>query len=245
MFEPGTKNPIESGTETPNNVTNIEDDCFDHKCCRSIIDDVTDEEIVKLILKGNKDKYADIIERYEAKLFGYIKHLINQSNDEVEDMLQEVFISAYVNLQGFDTKKNFSSWIFRIAHNKAVDYFKKKRPLVVINKPEKEEDDWIENMPSRDKLYEEIEIEKEQNREIRKAVEKLELKYRETIILYFYENKSYEEISDILHIPTSNVGVILHRAKKELKKILSQNTKPLSPAAAGQLPLKKGSRYNN
>jgi RNA polymerase sigma-70 factor (ECF subfamily) len=92
---------------------------------------------------------------------------------------------------GFDTKQKFNSWILRIAHNKTVDYIKKKKPKILGE----ELDDFKEDK----KLIEELAIEKENNKELHNAIEKLELKYKEIIVLYFFEEKNYEEISDILH----------------------------------------------
>ena len=177
---------------------------------------VSDENIVKLIQGGKIEKFGKIIERYQGKLFGYIKNLINQNNMEVEDVVEDTLISAYQNLNGFDTSKKFSSWIYRIAHNKAVDYFKKKR----IKKESLEDKDEI--IESNKKLIEELEIEKENKIRVNRAVDSLELKYKEVVVLYFFEDKSYEEISDILHISTSSVGVLLYRAKIILKKIIKR-----------------------
>lgn len=90
---------------------------------------------------------------------------------------------------------------------------KEKKPKLI--------NDEIDNFKDDNKLSEEIEIEKERNKELRNAINKLELKYKEVIVLYFFEDKSYEEISDILHITTSNVGVMLKRAKEKLKIIIN------------------------
>ncbi|MCL4384651.1 RNA polymerase sigma factor [Patescibacteria group bacterium] len=177
---------------------------------------MTDEELAHLVQNGDKEQYAEIVERYEGKLFGYIRKLINQPNEEVEDLLQEVFISAYVNINGFDAKKQFSSWIYRIAHNKAVDFFKRRR-LKKITALDEDNEEWL---IKKEKLQEELEIETEEKKRIRKAIRELDWNYKEVVMLYFFEEKSYEEISDILHIPTTNVGVLLYRAKSKLKKSL-------------------------
>ncbi len=124
--------------------------------------------------------------------------------------MEESLIAAYQNLQGFDDNQKFSSWILRIAHNKTVDYIKKKKPKLA--------GDELEDVKDDKKLFEELEIERENKKELYKAIGKLELKYREVIVLYFFEEKSYEEISDILRITTNNVGVILNRAKEKLKR---------------------------
>jgi RNA polymerase sigma-70 factor (ECF subfamily) len=178
---------------------------------------MSDEEIVKLIQDREREKFGEIIERYQGKLYGYLKNLTNQKQEEVEDLVEEVLVGAYINLQDFDTKRKFSSWIFRIAHNRAVDYFKKKKIKII------EIEDNEEIFGDKQKLLEDVEIEKENSKNINRAVESLELKYREVILLYYFEDKNYEEISDILHIPTNNVGVILYRGKEKLKKILNKN----------------------
>jgi RNA polymerase sigma-70 factor (ECF subfamily) len=174
---------------------------------------MTDEKIVELVRNGDKEKYSKIVERYEAKMFYYIKRMINQADEEMEDLVQEVLVAAYENLAGFDTKKKFSSWIYRIAHNKAIDYFKKKKMKINVDLGEKEEY-WERG----GKLPEDIEIDKQDGEELRKAVNSLEIKYREVIWLYYFEDKNYDEISDILRIPISNVGVLLFRAKEKLKR---------------------------
>ena len=177
---------------------------------------MTDEEVAQQVQNGQKEQYAEIVERYEGKLFGYIRKLINQPAEEVEDLLQEVFISAYVNIKGFDTHKQFSSWIYRIAHNKAIDYFKKRR-FKKVTALDEDNEEWI---VTKEKLQEELEIETEERKRIKQAIRALDWHYKEVITLYFFEEKSYEEISDILHVPTTNVGVLLHRAKSKLKKNL-------------------------
>lgn len=177
---------------------------------------VSDEKIVKLIQEGDREKFGKIIERYQGKLFGYIKNLINQNNMEVEDVVEDTLVSAYQNLNGFDTSKKFSSWIYRIAHNKAIDFFKKKRLKTTALNDELE-------IGLKDGLFEELEIKKHDKKMVSKAVNSLEIKYKEVVVLYFFEDKSYEEISDILHIPVSNVGVLLYRAKDKLKILLKND----------------------
>lgn len=199
---------------------------------------VSDEKIVELIQRGDRERYGEIIERYQGRLFGYTKNLINQNNMEVEDVVEETLISAYQNLNGFDVSKKFSSWIYRIAHNKAIDYFKKKKVKTTVLDDELEVglnlsgpvdtgSSPLDKGDSKTRLYEELEIEKENKVIVNKAVNGLELKYKEVVLLYFFEDKSYEEISDILHIPSSNVGVLLYRAKSILRKILENRNKKI------------------
>ena len=175
---------------------------------------MTDEEVVVLVCSGDKNKFTLIIERYQDKLFRYIKRLANQSNEDIEDILSDVFLSAYTNLQGFDTHKIFSSWIYRIAHNKVIDYFKSKKHTYSLSE-DSEELIW-----NKDKLLEDLEIEKENQKIIKNAVSELELKYKEVILLFYFEDNSYQEISDILHLNVNQVGVLIYRAKQKLKQKL-------------------------
>lgn len=90
---------------------------------------VTDEEIIQLVINGDVEKYGEIIARYEKRLRGFVKRLIG-NNLEVDDIVEDSLILAYQNLNGFDQKQKFSSWILRIVHNKTVDYIKRKKTKI-------------------------------------------------------------------------------------------------------------------
>lgn len=176
---------------------------------------MTDEEVIVLIQKGDTEKFGLIIDKYQKKLFWYVKNLINQPDEEIEDQVEEVLIKTYQNIQGFETNKKFSSWIYRIAHNLAIDFMKKSKLKITLI------EDKEELIEKEEKLMEDLMIESERKKLVAEAVSKLEIKYKEVVLLYFFENKSYEEISDILHISISSVGVILLRAKEKMKKTLN------------------------
>ncbi len=130
--------------------------------------------------------------------------------------MQDVFIKAYRNLYGFDVRRKFSPWIYRIAHNEALNYLKKhSHELIDLD------DEELEIIDEKADIKEDLDsvIFKEK---IEKALAALSDKYREPFILYFFEERSYEEISDILRIPRSTVGVLIMRAKKNLKEYFSQ-----------------------
>lgn len=181
---------------------------------------IDDEEIIKNVQKGNLEQFGKLVNKYDKKLFGYINKITNQNNEQIEDLLSEVFIKAYENIQSFNNKKKFINWLYRIAHNTCIDFFRRNKIATVTLNPD---DDFY---PSKDLLIEDAEIKKERLEEINGAISRLEVKYREVIILYFIEEKNYDEISEILRISTSAVGVLLFRAKQKLKKMLtSKNEK--------------------
>jgi RNA polymerase sigma-70 factor, ECF subfamily len=183
------------------------------------IDNKTDEELVRLVLKNKIEAFDILARRYEKKLLRYgRKFLYNYEN--IEDVVQGVFIKAYINIKSFDLSKKFSPWIYRIAHNEFINIIKKKKkePLLFF------EADLIFSFAGKDNFLKDIEI-KEEKEEIEKYLSKLKIKYREPIVLYYFEEKDYQEISDILKIPVSTVGTRLKRGRNEIKKLLYEKRK--------------------
>jgi RNA polymerase sigma-70 factor (ECF subfamily) len=173
--------------------------------------DTTDEVLVEYIRTTDKEYFSYIIDRYEEKLKRYIGRLSNYSAD-TEDILQDVFVKTFMNLHAFNINKKFSSWIYRIAHNHAINWLKKNRVNMSLD-----ENEFIEN-----KLISKIDVrkdfeEKEAYDEILKKINKLPDKYKEPFILKYFEDKTYDEISEILRKPKNTVGTMINRAKKILK----------------------------
>ncbi|MDD2696991.1 MAG: RNA polymerase sigma factor [Candidatus Pacebacteria bacterium] len=177
--------------------------------------DKKDEELVKLILKDKED-YRYLIQRYEDKLMRYIIRLCGAKREDAEDILQNVFLKVYQNLNDFDTSLKFSSWIYRIAHNETVSFLRKlnSRPKTINS----ETASFILNAVRAD-LNMEQEIDKKNLAEkINETVNGLEGKYRDVLVLKYLEDKDYREISDILKKPPGTVATLLRKAKEQLKK---------------------------
>ena len=182
--------------------------------------DTTDEKLVALATTD--DRYFEIlVDRYEAKLQRYIMRFINCSVQDAQDIVQEVFINAYRNLNGFDTSLKFSSWLYRIAHNQAVSHVRRAavRPTVILE---------AENLEA---LASEINVENELHRKmddalLRTAVNRLDAKYKDVIVLRYFEDKNYEEISDILRKPSGSVSSLITRAKRLLLKEIQKSETP-------------------
>ncbi len=174
---------------------------------------ISDEELVKLVSLGDVDKFGVLMERYQAKLFRYGKKFL-VDNDNIEDVVQDVFIKTYKNIKSFDTTQRFSPWIYRIAHNTYINAIKKNslNPLHLFD---------FDTLLSHTVIEDPIVKEREQL-EIKKIIDKglsnIEDKFREILVLYYIEEFSYKEIADILRIPISTVGVRIMRAKKVLKE---------------------------
>jgi len=175
-------------------------------------EDKTDVELVGLSL-ANPDYFLGLIKRYEEKLLRYVIRISKFNREDAEDVLQEVFIKTYYNLNGFDKELQFSSWIYRIAHNETVSAIRKKviRPSISL-----EVEDLVKFGDSFDMTKD---IDKTLDREIiDKALSKLDEKYREVLVLRFLDEKDYIEIADILKKPVSTVGNLILRGKKLFKE---------------------------
>ena len=181
-------------------------------------DDVrTDQELVALTLK-DRHAFVAIVERYQVVLQRYIARLGCRDYHDQEDVLQEVFLKVYINLNEYDSDLKFSSWIYRITHNETISYFRKKsvQPLPIITG---EELDRFQNITDDTDIA--LAYSKEWDAKIlREVLAKLDEQYRDVLVLKFIEDKSYNEISDILKIPIGTVGTLINRGKKQLKLIL-------------------------
>lgn len=180
-----------------------------------------DEEIVILVQNGNKDAYGEILNRFEPKIKRYAYRFF-RDKEEVTDMVQDVFIKAYVNLQSFDATQKFNPWIYRIAHNEFVNRiaWKSIRKFVPIDS-----DELIPLAISAPEDVMRDALKEDDKRIMEQYLSQLDDKYKTPIILFYYDDLSYEEISDILQIPPNTVGVRIKRAKDKLKEIISKKGK--------------------
>ena len=162
----------------------------------------TDQMLVRDAL-AKADAFSAIVYRYQAALKRYCIRIGCKSGDDVEDILQNIFIKVYLNLNDYDERLKFSSWIYRIAHNETIDFFRKKsvRPMPVSTE---EELKLFEELVDEDHFLESLNN-KMNATILRGAVDELEREYRDVLVLRFLEDKNYTEISDILKIPLGTV----------------------------------------
>lgn len=181
----------------------------------SDLEEQSDEQIAQTVLL-HPQAFGVLMQRYEAKLLRYLRRLGISSEEDAEDVLQNVFLNAYRHLRGFDPSLSFSSWVYRIAHNEAMSFFRKRRVRpqghYVMNG-----DEVLERIKDdADTSYlAEVKMDAEQ---LERAMSRLPQKYRDVVLLRYFEERDYKEISDILKIPPGSVATHLHRAKKLLRK---------------------------
>lgn len=180
----------------------------------------TDEEIAVEVQEGGAESFRILIERYEPKMARYAKRFLF-ATDDAQDLVQEIFIKAYVNIRSFDVTRRFSPWIYRIAHNEFVNALKKK------TKERQNISLFYVDVLFPHPIAKESADEGTSNREMKEILEgsldKLSSKYREPLVLYYLEDMDYKEIAEVLHIPVSTVGVRLQRGKTLLRKLVKND----------------------
>ncbi len=171
---------------------------------------LTDEQAVEYIRTKDREGYREIVARYQDKLMRYANYLVYYNNMEAADIVQNSFIKAFINLNSFDTRKKFSSWIYRIVHNEAMNAVARHRnELPILEGVDFEDGGSIIDNLSKEEV----------RARVNKCLSLLPPLYREPLVLFFIEEKSYEEISDILRLPTGTVGTRISRAKTLMEKI--------------------------
>jgi len=176
---------------------------------------LTDKEVVEKIIQ-DPENLTILIKKYEAPLGRYIRRITNIPKEEIDDLLQDIFISVYQNINSYDPELQFSSWIYRIAHNKTINHWKKNKKIYDNLSIDENPFVYESNFHTKDFL-EDFEIRDRKN-ELSRALRNINEKYREILILKFIEGKDYKEISDILEKPMGTIATMINRGKKALKK---------------------------
>ena len=171
-----------------------------------------DLQLVMLSL-DNQEYYYCLMKIYEYQLKNYIRKLSGMSQSDVEDVLQEIFMLAYQNLNDYDRQFKFSSWIYRITHNQTVSMLRKKtKNYQDISWDEHDLDKIVQSDFNTEKqIFQNFDY---QN--LLYIIDSLALKYKEVLLLKFVDGKDYQEISDILRKPIGTIGTLINRAKKKL-----------------------------
>jgi len=187
-----------------------------------------DRTLVSRIIEGDRDLFTKLVSRYEKRVINYV-YRITHRYEEAHDLAQDIFVKVYLALDRYDPKYQFSTWLFRIAQNSAIDALRKKSIVEVpLARPTEDE-------PSgRDREFADAGVSpyralknKQLSAAIDRAVEKLPADYRELIQLRHFAEMSYEEIASMKKLPLGTVKNKLFRARNLLKDALVSFVEPL------------------
>ena len=189
-------------------------------------DQVADKDLVIEALNGSEAAYRELLERFRRPVFSLIYRMVGD-REVAEDLAQESFVKAFNNLDSYNPSYRFSSWLFKIANNHAIDHLRRARlqTVSIHGSPhaadaEREEETRIV-LESHDETPEQEILALELGGEIELAIQELRTEYQTVVILRHIENRPYEEIAEIMDVPIGTVKTFLHRARTELREALS------------------------
>lgn len=177
---------------------------------------------IEQVLKGDQNAYSDIVNLYQHKLYQICYRMLGNMQ-EAEDITQEAFIRAYINLHSFDQKRKFTTWLYRIGTNLCIDRLRKKKPDYYLDAEVAGTEglDMYSQIAIEEALPEEQLEQMELQERIQYEISRLPEKYRSVIVLKYIEELSLQEISEILDMPLGTVKTRIHRGREALRKQLN------------------------
>lgn len=182
-----------------------------------------EKNLIKRCKKGDRDAFNELVKRYQDQVVNFAYNMLSNREDAY-DASQEIFIKIYKNIDSFEEKSQFMTWLFRISSNVCKDILRKRQKrsnVVSIDSTDYDED----GMDVSDSRYSpEDELERsELQRSVHRALERIKPEYREIIVYCDINQKSYEETAAILNCPVGTVKSRLSRARMALKQKLCEN----------------------
>lgn len=184
----------------------------------------SDEELVSRVLAGDRDAFGLIVGRYQTRIVNFL-YRMSRDLDAAHDLAQDVFIRVHNALDRFDPTYRFSTWLFRVAQNLAIDEIRRRRiHTVSLNRGEtdSESDSYEWELPSDPDGPYRAARNAERGEAIQRAISGLPWEYRELILLRHYGELSYEEIASLKQMPLGTVKNKLFRGRQMLKDKLSE-----------------------
>ncbi|MCS5580946.1 MAG: RNA polymerase sigma factor [Gammaproteobacteria bacterium] len=182
-----------------------------------------DEALIAAALNGSAYAWEKLVKRYETQIFNYSVRLTGNSSDAM-DLMQEVFLGVYRNLHRFRGDAKFSSWIFRIAHNKAVDMNRRRRLLSNQLRINDDEFDILDILPGDTGNEPDEKLgTQQQNGKITKMLARLSLEQRLVVEFKVFQSLTFDEIAVMQDISANTVKTRFYTALKKLKAVSEEN----------------------
>lgn len=183
---------------------------------------VTDQEVVAEARRGRDTAYRELVRRYERPVFSLIFRMV-RNRELAEDLAQETFVKVLNAIESYRPEYKFSSWVFKIANNAAIDHLRRREldTLSLDGSPHAETPEAIEATALQIGDQQETALDEVAAKELGSAIEveiaQLRPEYRTCILLRHVDGRSYEEIAEILGLPLGTVKTYIHRARNELR----------------------------
>ena len=189
------------------------------------LNELSDQEVAQQAVAGDERAFRELVRRYERPIFSLIYRMV-RSRELAEDLAQETFVKAFNAIASYRPEYKFSSWIFKIANNAAIDHLRRKEldTLSLEGAPNAATADQIEATTLQVGDRSETPLDELQSRELGRhletAIDKLRPEYRSCILLRHVEGRAYDEIAETLDLPLGTVKTYIHRARNELREFL-------------------------
>ena len=179
---------------------------------------MTDEQIIGRVRGGETRMFGELVHRYQDPVYGMVVRAVG-GREDAQDIAQEVFLRVFRGLDGFKGESKFSTWLYRVTWNLCADWLRRNR------RPDRRAAMVAESdsLPDRRVNLEEGFLEEEQRGEVRRAMGKLDERYRGVVNLHYYQKLSYDQIAFVLDMPVKTVETRLYRARKMLRESLESS----------------------
>jgi RNA polymerase sigma-70 factor (ECF subfamily) len=186
-----------------------------------------DTTLIQRAVQGDQKAYAEILQEYRGRIYNLVYRMV-RNREEAEDLVQEAFVKAFSSLASFNAEYAFSTWLYKIAINNCIDHLRRKKlKTYSMDKPVQSQDgEFSREFPDVSLSPDKPLLAKERSSLIERAIDGLPEKYRVVIILRHNEERSYEEIADLLSLPLGTVKARIFRAREMLKKKLKHQLLP-------------------
>jgi RNA polymerase sigma-70 factor (ECF subfamily) len=188
----------------------------------------SDHDLVRAALGGSERAFRTLVERYQRGVLSLVLRIV-QNREDAEDAAQEAFVKAFTKLDTFDPSYKFANWLFKIAHNTALDALRRRGASPVAAKVDPAEgmgDPFARLADERAAAPDEAAAAAEFRADVEGALARLRPEYRSVVVLRHLEGRAYEDIAQILGMPLGTVKTFLFRARRELASLLAQHREP-------------------
>ena len=180
--------------------------------------DFTDGELIAKAISGREDSFEELVRRYQRPITNYVYRMLG-NYDASLDVTQEIFIKVYNSMARYSSEYKFSTWLYKISHNAAIDYMRRHSVNEQSLEVENEEGVYQRQFESKRLSPEQERERSEWREEIETVVKRLPTGYRELIILRHTQDLSYDEIAEITNLPLGTVKNRLFRAREMMRDI--------------------------
>ncbi|UCC44130.1 MAG: sigma-70 family RNA polymerase sigma factor [Candidatus Zixiibacteriota bacterium] len=184
---------------------------------------VQDEEGIKIseALAGDQRAFEFLVKKHKSSVFHIVNRIV-RNEDASNDLVQETFMKAFASLASYRSEYRFSTWLYKIAANSSIDFLRKRRiQALSLDRPLETKDGEVDFEVADNSYNPEKDLERKERRfTIEEAIDSLPIKYRQVIVYRHKDDKSYDEIADLLDIPVGTVKARIFRARELLKKKL-------------------------